>query len=294
MKKSFPKIKGKVRFKEPLSRHTTFRIGGPCGAWVEPAGEGELRQVLEFARAKRKNIFVMGMGSNVLVRDRGFNGIVIHLGNKHFKNVSLEGTRIRAGAGARLGHVCDFACNNGLAGMEGLVGIPGTLGGAIFMNSSYRDEISGRIEKVKVINKLNSEIEVKNKKDINFGYRQSDLDKYIILEATLKLKKGKKTLLVKRKKELFEMKRRKHPFWVRSAGSVFKNPSGKISAAYCIDKSNLKGARIGGAKVSEKHANFIVNMKNAKEKDVTRLMRVMQRRVKSRFNVNLVPEVKVL
>ena len=142
----FPKIRGEIRFSEPLGRHTTFQIGGPCTAWVEPKDENDLQKIVNFARKNKRKIFILGMGSNVLFRDRGFNGIVVNLGDKHFKKISFKGTSVRAGAGAKLGRLIELTCKKGLSGLERLVGIPASLGGAIFMNAGHKEDISDSLK----------------------------------------------------------------------------------------------------------------------------------------------------
>ena len=291
---TFPKIKGRVLHNEPLSRHTTFRIGGPCRAWVEAEDEADLKKILAFAKSKRKKIFVIGAGSNVLAGDKGFTGIVIHLGKGQFKNIEFSDASVRVGAGVMLGRLVDLACKRGLAGMEGLVGIPGTVGGAVFASSGYRKNIGDLLEKVRVMDKKKAAVRIIKRKNLKFGYRHSNLDRYIILEAWFRLKRNGKKALLERKKRLLGIKKEEQPLGSFSAGCIFKNPQGRIPAARYIDISGLKGKRIGGAKISERHANFIVNLKNAKARDVLCLMDLVKKRIKSRFNVNLVPEIIII
>ncbi len=289
----FPKIKGKVLFNEPLFKHTTFRVGGPSGIWVEPEDETALKKILTFAKSKRKKTLIIGKGSNILAEDGGFNGIAIHLGGR-FKNITFSGTKVTAGAGAMLRRLVDLACKKGLKGMKGLVGIPGTVGGAVFMNSGYRQSISDCLREVRVMDKTSGSTRVIKRKNFRFGYRHSNLDRYIILEAQFRLKPGKKEILLKRKKALLEIKKREQPLGSFSAGCVFRNPKGKISAARYIDMAGLKGKRIGNAEVSRTHGNFIINLKNAKAGDILRLIGFIRKRVKSEFEVDLIPEIVIL
>lgn len=294
-KNAFPKIKGKVLLNEPLSRHTTFRIGGPCGAWAEPADESDLKNVLRFAASERKKMFVLGMGSNVLFGEKGFNGILIHTGAGDFKKVKFTGQRAVMGAGALLGCAVNLACSMGLSGIEGLAGIPGTLGGAIFMNAGYRGCISDCLESVRVIDKASGEPRTIKRKNIDFGYRHSGiLRDFIILEATLKLKKSDRKMLLRKKSRLLRAKTSTQPLGFFSAGCVFKNPDKGPSAAKLIEASRLKGKRIGDAKISEKHANFIINLKNAKGSDVLSLMELVKNRVNLKFGVDLTPEIVIV
>ena len=294
MKKIFPKIKGKVIFNEPLSRHTTFRIGGPCDVWVEPEDVEDLIKIIKYANTKRRKVFIIGNGSNVLARDSVFKGIVVRLSGKKFRKINFKGTSITAGAGARLGQVVGLSCKKGLKGIEGLTGIPGTLGGALYMNAGYTSKISDIIESVKVMHKKSLKIKVLSKKDIKFGYRQSNLNMFIILELKLTLRKEKPSLLLEKKEKLLELRRNEQSVEESSAGCVFKNPSGKIRAGQYIDMLGLKGKRFGDVWVSEKHANFIVSKNGAKASDVLKLIMFIKKNVKKHFKKELVPEIKII
>ena len=294
MKNKFPKIKGKILFNEPLNKHTSFKVGGKCSVWAEPSDEKELQKILKFAALTRKKIFLMGSGSNVLVRDKGFKGIVIHLRNNNFRKINFKKTSVKVGAGASLGNLINISCKRGLAGLEGMIGIPGTLGGSIFMNAGYKENISCLVQNIKTVHKKTGKIRVLKKKTLKFGYRRSNLNDFIILEITLRLKKENKTLLLKRKKMFIKDKIAKQPMNALSAGCVFKNPKGGISAGQYIDMAGLKGKRVGKAQISKRHANFIVNKKGATSKDILCLMDIVKKRVKTRFNKTLVPEIKVI
>jgi len=291
---SFPKIKGKVVFDEPLSRHTTFRVGGRCMAWCVPESEKDLKCILNFARKKKKKIFLMGMGSNVLCGDNGFKGFVAHLGHENFRKIIFSGNKIISGAGVSLNYLIDFLCRKGHSGLEGLAGIPGSLGGAIYMNAGYKGNISDSLESVRVMDKKNLRVRDIKKKNIAFGYRHSNLSGYIILEGTFRLKREDKKTLLKRKKEYMKMRKREQPAGLPNAGCVFKNPEQNIPAALLIEMLGLKGKRIGGAEVSMKHANFIINAKNAKAADIKRLIDLIRKKVKSNFHMNLGLEIITL
>ena len=293
-KKILPDIKGNILCNERLSNHTTFKIGGPCGIWAEPATENDLKKLLTFTRKMRKKILLIGRGSNILVSDKGFNGVVIHLGKKFFKKAYCKEKKIKAGAGIALGRLVSFACKAGLGGLEGMVGIPGTLGGAVMMNAGYRQNISDLLESVRVMDKSTGAIRTLKRENIKFGYRHSNLGKYIILGATLKLKRESAKILSERKKIFAETKKHEQPMESFSAGSVFKNPRNRFPAAKYIDMLNLKGAKIGGAEVSEKHANFIINQKNAKSEDVRKLINFIKRKVKTHFGVDLETEIIII
>ena len=294
MKEIFPKIKGKVIFNEPLSRHTTFRIGGPCEVWVEPEGMEDLIKIIKYASTEKRKVLIIGNGSNILARDGVFKGIVVRLSGKKFCQINIKGTTITAGAGAQLGKVVGVSCKKGLKGIEGLAGIPGTLGGALYMNAGYVSKISDIIKSVKVIHRKNLKIKVLTRKDIKFGYRQSNLNMFIILELKLALKKEKPSLLLEKKEKLLELRRNEQPVEKPSAGCVFKNPAGKIRAAQYIDMLGLKGKRSGGVQVSKKHANFIVSKNGAKASDVLKLITLIKKNVKKRFKKDLVTEIKII
>lgn len=278
-------LKGRILFNELLSKHTTFRIGGPCKIWAEPADEDDLRAVLRFARLNKKKIFIIGMGSNVLFNEKGFNGIVIRLAGAFSRKVRFAGSKAVAGAGVRLSHLVNMACDMGLSGMEGLVGIPGTVGGAIFMNSGYRGDISDCLEEVRVMDKASAAARTIRR------HRNRDLNRFVILEGVFALRKTDRKTLSERRKELLSLKRKKQPLGQSSAGCVFKNPDKGFSAAKYIELVGLKGKELGGARISNKHANFIVNSKRAESSAVLGLMRLASERVKAEFGVELEPEI---
>jgi len=296
--KSFPTLKkclkGKVRFSEPLAKHTTFRIGGPAKIWIEPKGVEDLKKILEFSKRNRLKYLVIGNGSNILADDKGFNGVIIRLSSPYFREMNVKGTRVIAGAGAALSNLIRTCCKKSLAGLEGLIGIPGTLGGALCLNAGYKTNIGDFVTKVRIMDKTGKTKTLK-KKDLKFGYRTSNLSRYILINAELKLKKDDRAYLEKLCSHLLKLKKNKQPWYGRSAGCVFKNPKKKnISAGELIDRCGLKGERIGGAKVSEKHANFIVNINRAKSKDVKLLIDKVKKNVRKKFKVEHEPEIIIL
>ena len=290
----FPTVKGEIRLNEPLAGHTTFRTGGACSAWFEPHDENDLRKVLSYARNARKEILVMGKGSNVLFRDRRYNGIIIHLAAKNFKEISRKDSTIIVGAGVSLWRLVNTACLEGLGGIEGLTGIPGTVGGAIFMNAGYKSSISDRVTDLTVMNIKTGRVRHIKRNKLKLGYRSSNLNKYVILRAGLCLHKKNTKELLKKRQELLKEKRREQPLNKMSAGCVFKNPPGNIKAWEYIDKLGLRGKRIGEAQVSDKHANFIINLRQARSADILALIKLIRKRVKTAFGVDLVPEIKIL
>ncbi len=299
MRSSFRVLKGKVSFCEPLSRHTTLGIGGPADVWVEPRGYSELKKVLAVCRKRGWSTCVIGRGSNILARDEGWRGVVISLTSPDFKRLKIDGADITVGAGYNIGVLIKEACRRGLGGLESLVGIPGTVGGAIFMNAG------GAANPVfNNIGKLVTSLEVMDRKGrisrldrdkIEFGYRSSGLDRYIILSARLRLAKENKKILVSRSFDFLRLKRAKQVLDAPSAGCIFKNPADyRFTAGQMIDMLGFKGNRIGGALVSPKHANFIVNTGGATSKDVFCIIDSINKKVMSTYKMPLELEVRVL
>lgn len=290
---------GNMRFKERLDRHTSFRIGGTADIWTEPKDTGELKKVLLFAGNKTIPLFVIGNGSNVLASDNGFRGIILHLGAPAFKELKIKGDTLRVGAGFSLPKLVKICCDKGLGGLESLVGIPGTIGGAIFMNAGgsanpiYKN-IGDLVRSLKVMD-YNGRIKSLKRDDIAFGYRESNLSRYIILEATLKLEKSDRALVSSSCVRFLRMKAEKQVLDMPSAGCVFKNPpASQFTCGQMIDMLGLKGKRIGGAEISAKHANFIVNRNNATCSDVLALADLIKNKVRENYNVPLEMEIKVI
>ena len=286
--------KARVLLNEPLSRHTAFGIGGPCRMWAAVSGADSLCGLLRFARKRKNDVFVIGKGSNVLVNDSGFPGIVIRLEGGEFIKLKAEKTEVTAGAAVSLNRLVRFAREKGLTGLEGLAGIPGTVGGAVFMNAGQKENISECLKEVKAVDRKSGKIRVIKKKNINFGYRHSAMERYIIMEATFFLKKFSREKISKKIEEILRTKRKNQPLKRRSAGCVFKNPENGPPAAKYIDILGLKGRAAGGAMISGKHANFIVNTGGATAGDVLSLMKLVRRRVRSRFGVDLESEIKII
>lgn len=298
---NFPKnlIRGNLKPLEILSAHTSFRIGGPAALWAEPKDTAELKKIILFAKKNRISTFVMGGGTNVLASDRGFNGIVIHLGAVSFKKVTVEGTTVKVGAGYATPALVRLCCAKGLNGLESLVGIPGTIGGAVYMNaggwySPLYKNIGDYVMSLKVMG-YDGNIKTLRKKGIEFGYRNSNLSGYIIIEATLKLGREKAGELTSRCSKFLKMKKEKQVLDVPSAGCVFKNPENfQFTTGQLIDMLGLKGRRVGGAEVSQKHANFIVNRKRATSEDVLKLINLVSKKVMDSYRIPLELEIKII
>ena len=278
---------------EPLSSHTTFGVGGRANYLIMPYNLKDTSTIFKSAYENKIKIFFMGSGSNILASDEGYNGIVISL-KKVMNKIKFKEKEIYVQAGAMLGTMVKEAISKGYKGFESLIGVPGTVGGALIMNAgAHGSEISELFLRAKTIDKKGC-IKEYNKKDISFMYRDSSFPKNeILLEANFKILKGNKNIILKRKLDVSNSRKKTQPLKFRSAGSIFKNPS-KYAAGYLIDKAGLKGLRIGDAEISTKHANFIINHGKAKSHDIICLVNIIKNKVREKFNINLELEIKLL
>lgn len=278
---------------EPMSRHTTFRVGGPADMMFFPANAEELLHVLKLADAAGAEAHVVGNGSNLLVRDGGIRGLTIVLG-EHFAEVRVEGTKVYAQAGVLLSKLAFVAQEAGLAGLEFASGIPGTLGGGCAMNAgAYGGQMSDVLVSAEVL--LNGEVKTLSLEEMQMGYRTTRplREGGIVLSATFGLREDDKDEIQARMRELNARRRDKQPLNMPSAGSTFKRPEGHFAGAL-IENCGLKGCTIGGAQVSEKHAGFVVNTGSATAQDILDLIAHIQRVVKQETGVDLEPEVKMM
>ncbi|MDD3905887.1 MAG: UDP-N-acetylmuramate--L-alanine ligase [Candidatus Omnitrophica bacterium] len=292
-------VKGKVKAGERLSAHTSFKIGGAVNGWIEPKDIQDLKTALSFLNKNKTPFFIIGNGSNILAKDEGFNGVLIHLGSEFFKTIKFTGARIRVGAGFSLPKLVNICCAKGLSGLESLVGIPGTIGGAIYMNAGgwtnpiFRN-MGELVDSIKVMD-ARGKVRTLRSGDIKFGYRYSGLEGSIILEAVLKMNKADSDVLVSSASHFLKMKREKQTLDMPSAGCVFKNPpDSQFTCGQMIDTLGLKGRRCGGAEISTKHANFIVNRGGATCRDVLGLADIVKKRVKENYGLDLEMEVKII
>jgi UDP-N-acetylmuramate dehydrogenase len=305
----------KIREKVLLKDCTTFKIGGPARYFFVAKNKEDLKNAILWAKKKKLPFFILGGGSNVLFSDKGFNGLVIKMQNTQYK---IRNTKIVAEGGVSLQKLVLESVKRGLSGLENLAGIPGTLGGAIWGNAgAFGREIGDLVEEVKILQIANGKLQIVNfkKEDCKFGYRESIFkrkENWIILEAILRLKKGKKKEIEEKIKEILRLRKEKQPLEFPSAGSVFKNvpikkvpkeirekfkekiKDGFLSAGVLIEAAELKGFQIGGAKISEKHANFIVNVGKAKASDVKELIEKIKKEVKKKFKIQLEEEIKLV
>ena len=290
--------RGEVRLKEPMSKHTSFRIGGPADFWIEPVDFEDLANLIAFLKKKKMSWIVFGNGTDVIVKDSGFKGAVINLQKREqavfFRSLFFEGDTITAGAGVTLQEILEKALSLGLAGVEFTAGIPGTIGGAVVTNAGGRaGEISNIVKRITI---LNSKVEKQDVSDENlkFTYRNCHLPpESIIVEVYLQLRIGKKDDIRERISEILNYRRQTQPLNYYSAGCIFKNPDGK-SAGELIESAGLAGRQIGDAQVSTKHANFIINRGSAKASDVIALMEMIESEVFKRFSIRLEREVRII
>lgn len=283
-----------IRYNELLKNHTSFKIGGPADIFIIPNSIDELIYAIRIARVEKIPYFIMGNGTNLLVKDGGIRGVVIKV-NGNIDKLTVEGEKIKAQAGALLANTSKFALENNLTGMEFATGIPGTVGGAVMMNAgAYNGEIKDIVSKVTVLTKDN-EIVTYTNEEMNFGYRKSRVieEELVVLEVEFSLKKGKYEDIFNRMRDLNEKRALKQPLELPSAGSTFKRPEGHY-AGQLIDSAGLRGLRYKDAQVSQKHCGFIVNLGDATYKDISTLIKIVQKTVKDVHGVDLELEIKVV
>ena len=281
-------------FDEPMSQHTTFRIGGPADVFVMPENYEQIREVLRLCKEEKLPFFVLGNGSNLLVSDSGYRGVIIQM-DRNMEEIRLDGEEIHACAGALLSSVAVAARNASLTGFEFAGGIPGTIGGAAVMNAgAYGGELKDVLKEVTVMTREGEILTIPAEK-MEMGYRTSIIKTagYLVLEAVISLKKGDEEAIRATMKDLSERRTEKQPLDYPSAGSTFKRPEGYFAGKLIMD-SGLRGYRVGGAQVSEKHCGFVINAGGATAEDVRSLMDHVIRVVREKYGVTLEPEVKFL
>ena len=285
----------KIVENEPMSAHTTFRIGGPARYYMIPENAGQVSKCMGFAMKMELPYVIVGKGSNVLFSDEGYPGVVIEVGRSMADIEVSEDGHIRAGAGAGLGALAAAAAKQSLSGLEFASGIPGTVGGAVVMNAgAYGGEIKDCIKSAKVLDKEGAVLEL-SRDEMELGYRSSVIQRrgYIVTEAVFQLHKGNKEQILVRMSELNAKRREKQPLDYPSAGSTFKRPEGYF-AGKLIEDAGLRGFQVGDAQVSEKHCGFVINRGKATAADVIGLMEEVQKRVLETSGVRLEPEVKII
>lgn len=287
--------KDKIKYNEKMSKYTTMRVGGTCDCIVFPDEISKIKEVIDFCKNENITFFVIGNGSNLLVKDEGIHGVVIKLGHR-FGKIELDGEYILAYAGATMPALSQLAKKNSLKGLEFACGIPGTIGGGVKMNAgAYGSQISDILYEVTYMDEKEEIKTIKNK-ECSFGYRKSIFTinpNYVILSAKFKLEKGNIDEIENKMRENSLARKTKQPLEYPNFGSVFKRPEGYF-VGKLVDDAGLRGYKIGGAQVSTKHTGFIVNVDNATCKDVLDLIEYVQTTVYNKFNVKLTPEVIII
>jgi UDP-N-acetylmuramate dehydrogenase len=284
-------VRGNIVVNEPMSRHTWMKVGGPADFYIEPADRNDCIAIIKYFHENNYSRMILGRGSNVLVSDSGIRGAVVNV-ETALSEIALQGDAVVAGAGVRLTKFVDFCIQKDLGGVEMLAGIPGTVGGAVVMNAgAHGGEISDYLVEVEIIRA--GILQRKTKAECAFAYRRSDFAHDVVVGATFRLPAGKKELLGERRRELVLRRNKTQPLELPNLGSTFKNPP-NTHAAKLIEQAGLKGKRVGGAQVSEKHANFIVNLGTATASDVMKLVDLVRRTVYQNSGVMLELEIKLV
>jgi len=293
LKKLKQVVKGKILIDELLREHTSFKIGGPADYYIFPKDLEDLSNLTSLCQQDGIPVFVIGNGTNLLVSDDGFRGVVIDI-SRTFRHIKTKETQVTAGAGVSLSGLISFCTIRGFSGLEPLAGIPGQIGGCIALNAgAFGREIGDLIEYVRILDKFHT-LEKKTKDELNFGYRTTNLPEgSIVVEAVFNLADGNPKEMERAQNSYIKKRKSTQPLSLPSAGSVFKRPQGDY-AGRLIEDAGCKGLRIGDAMVSKKHANFIVNVGFARAIDVARLIDEVRNTVFKRFGVTLEPEIRFL
>lgn len=286
------KLQYGIKKDEPLSGHTSWMVGGPADYFLYPAGLEELLEIVRYSDKHGLPLYILGNGTNLLVLDGGIRGLVIKIGSP-FNYTERENRFLVAGAGIPMSALANSAAETGLSGLEFAIGIPGLLGGALIMNAgAFGGYIGERVYTVKLVD-FTGRVVTMTREELNFGYRESSLiGKGIIFEACLELEKGDPERITRVMEKYSSDRQDRHPN-LPSAGSVFRNPPEK-PAGKIIEEAGAKGMRIGGAEVSRKHANFIVNTGDATAADILNLIRAVRQLVKDKYELDLHPEVRIV
>jgi UDP-N-acetylmuramate dehydrogenase len=281
-----------VEIDYPLSKRTWYGLGGPADYFIRPKTVEQLNQAAQRCTENNIPIYVMGFGSNLLICDEGLRAAVIKLESEQFSQIQFDNEQITAWAGAELSKLVLTCVEKGLSGIEMLTGIPGSIGGAIKMNAGGNfGDIGSAVEKVTLMDNHGNVFE-KSKPELVFDYRQTNITANFILNAQLKLYTADPEQILRTVKEIWIYKKNNQPLNTKNAGCIFKNPRG-VSAGALIDRAGLKGTQIGGAVVSEKHANFIIAKRGCKSRDVAKLIDRVKQRVKEQFDIELELEIKI-
>ncbi|MBU4376748.1 MAG: UDP-N-acetylmuramate dehydrogenase [Candidatus Omnitrophica bacterium] len=295
-------VKGRVLYNEPMKRHTSFKVGGPAEIWIEPDDIDDLRSCLSMAKERNLPVLIVGSGTNLLVRDEGIKGLVISMTSPRLKKIYHGDFKVAVSSAVQTREFLHFLREHNLSGLEFLAGVPGTIGGAVAMNAGVRhyakkdtwNSVGDFVEEVKAYD-FGGNKQIFSKKELNFGYRSSNLRGLAITEIKFRLKKDDKENIAGECNNYLRKKQTAQDLSLPSAGCVFKNPEeAGVSAGELIDRCGLKGRRSGGALISPKHANFIINTGNATCGDIIELISIAKSEVKKKFGVELEPEIKIV
>jgi len=276
----------------PLAKRTWYGLGGPADYFIRPKTTEQLKEVVERCNENKIRIYVMGFGSNLLIGDDGLRGAVVKLEAEQFAQIKYDAQDVTAWAGAELSKLVLECVKKGLSGIEALTGIPGSVGGAVKMNAGGNfGDFGAAVESVTLMDSAGNVFE-KSKPELEFDYRQTNITAKFVLNARLKLNSADPEQIMRTVKEIWIYKKNNQPLNTKNSGCIFKNPAG-ASAGALIDRAGLKGLQIGGAVVSEKHANFIIAKEGCSSRDVTRLIEAIKQRVKEQFDIELELEIEI-
>jgi UDP-N-acetylmuramate dehydrogenase len=290
---SFDDFRAIVKTDEPLAPHIWFRVGGPAAYLARPRTLDELLGLLRRCRDEQIPFKILSGGSNVLVRDEGVKAMVIHLESPAFSDVAIRGQTIEAGAAVPLTALISQSARAGLAGLEFLTGIPGTVGGALRCNAGDRQGAIGQLVRKAVVLDASDEVQVRDRDDLSFAERGSTLDEPVILSAEFELETADPEAVVRRMRRIWIVKKENQPYGHQSSGCIFKNPTPDVPAGALIEQAGLNGTRVGGAEVSDRHANFIVAEPGATASDVLHLIDQIRQRVWQQFGYELELQIQV-
>lgn len=284
-------FRGFIAINESMSKYTSMRVGGPADYYVEPADKQDLVEIVQYLQKNNYPYLMLGRGSNIIISDEGIRCAAINL-ESSLSDVRMEGDQVVAEAGAHWSKFVDFCIQQGLAGVEMLAGIPGSVGGAVVMNAgAHGGETADHLVEIEVFR--DGGIQKVKKQEADFSYRHSGFAKDVVLSASFQLPQGDKEELIRRRREFILKRNTTQPLTLPNSGSMFKNPPGTY-AGKLIEQAGLKGKRVGNAQISEKHANFIVNLGDAKAADVVTLVDLVRRTVHQNTGVLLELEVKLV
>jgi UDP-N-acetylmuramate dehydrogenase len=290
---SFDDFREIVKAAEPLAPHVWFRLGGPAAFLARPRTLDELVALLRRCRDEQVSFKVLSGGSNVLVRDEGVQAMVIHLESPAFSDVAIRGNVVEVGAAVPLTALISQTARAGLAGLEFLTGIPGTVGGALRCNAGDRQGAIGQLVRKATVIDAKDEIQVRDRDDLSFANRASNLDEPVILSAEFELEGSDPEAVVRRMRRIWIVKKENQPYGHQSSGCIFKNPTPDLPAGTLVEQAGLKGTRVGGAEVSDRHANFIVAQPGATASDVLKLVDQIRQRVWQQFGYELELQIQV-